>query len=498
MPDFSEAKPLSLPSRVFALDALRGIAILAMLLSGQLPFGEHALPSWMYHAQVPPPNHVWNGTLPGITWVDLVFPFFLFSMGAAFPLALTRRLEQGYSVCKVAIVIIERGILLAFFALYVDAIRPFVLSEHPSAAVYLMSLLGFALLFPILTRLPENWKPASHRSVRAIGWFGAILFLAFARYANGTGFSLGRSDIIIVVLANMALFGALGWLFTRNRLLVRLGILAVLCAFRLSNMPKPIPGWVHDLWAWSPAPWIYQLYYLQYFFIVIPGTIAGDLILSFLSEQGPLQPPQSDISGVVSEKGGLNSWSGWRYFSIGVLLFAMVLISLIGLKARWLLPTTLALFASCGIGWLLLRDPLNALERLYRRLFSWGIYWVVLGLCFEPFEGGIKKDKATLSYFFLTAGLAICVFMCFSIILDVCRRRGPMLQLLIDNGQNPMIAYAGINNLIIPLLALTGGERLLSSMAFSPWLGFLKGMIVTLLVAACVCMCSRNKIFWRT
>src|SRR3974390_219932 len=136
------------PRRSYALDALRGLAILGMILSGQLPFGEHALPSWMYHAQVPPPKHEWIGTLPGITWVDLVFPFFLFALGAAIPLALTRRLEQGSSKSKTTLFIVERGFLLAFFALYVQAVRPQVISEHPSTATWLVALLGFALLFP--------------------------------------------------------------------------------------------------------------------------------------------------------------------------------------------------------------------------------------------------------------------------------------------------------------------------------------------------------------
>ena len=63
----SATKAISNPKRAYALDALRGLAILGMLLSGQLPFGEFSLPSWMYHAQVPPPDHVWNGNLPGIT-----------------------------------------------------------------------------------------------------------------------------------------------------------------------------------------------------------------------------------------------------------------------------------------------------------------------------------------------------------------------------------------------------------------------------------------------
>src|SRR5580698_1707486 len=115
---------VSVNGRLYALDALRGLAMLAMLLSGQLPFGANDLPSWMYHAQEPPPAHEWIGTLPGITWVDLVFPFFLFSMGAAFPLALSKRMENNAPPWKLSWFILERGFLLGFFALFVMAIRP--------------------------------------------------------------------------------------------------------------------------------------------------------------------------------------------------------------------------------------------------------------------------------------------------------------------------------------------------------------------------------------
>jgi len=60
-----------------SLDALRGFAILAMVLSSSIAFG--ILPPWMYHAQTPPPSHVFKPEVAGISWVDLVFPFFLFS-----------------------------------------------------------------------------------------------------------------------------------------------------------------------------------------------------------------------------------------------------------------------------------------------------------------------------------------------------------------------------------------------------------------------------------
>jgi hypothetical protein len=459
-----------------------------MILSGQLPFGENALPAWMYHAQVPPPEHKWIATLPGITWVDLVFPFFLFALGAAIPLALTRRLVHGEPKWKVALFIVERGVLLAFFALYVEAIQPHVISGHPSTATWLIGLLGFALLFPVLTRLPDSWPAAWRWGIRIGGWVGAVVLLGSLHYPEGKGFSLGRSDIIIVVLANMAVFGSLLWWMTRTKLLLRLGVLGVLIAIRLSNMPHPIEGWVSDVWRWSPVPWIYQLYYLQYLFIVVPGTIAGDLLLRWL-RCGP--------EGSDGAPAGHEAWPAFRYAGIALLMLSLTVLLVTGLKARWLVPTILITFALCALGWWLMSKPATATERLIHALFNWAIYWLVLSLFFEPYEGGIKKDKATMSYYFVTAGCAICLLIAFSILVNVFRRKR-WAQLLVENGQNPMIAYAGINNLVLPLLALTGVDRLLSVLEMWPWLGFVHGALITLLLALSVSAFTKRKIFWRT
>lgn len=471
-------------NRAYALDALRGLAILAMLLSGQMPFDRNALPSWMYHAQEPPPTFQWQGNLPGISWVDLVFPFFLFAMGAAFPLALSRRMESKASTWKLFLFVAERGFLLAFFSLFVMAIRPYTMSNHPTTATWLMALLGFFIFFPILTRLPEAWPKVSKLSIRAVGWLAAVLFCAFTVYPDGTGFQLGRSDIIMIVLTNMAVFGSLIWMFTRENLLLRLGVVGIVVAIRLSNLPQPTEGWVRDLWMMSPLPWLYHLYYLQYLCIVIPGTIAGDLILKWTRQQ-------------AAEDSGGRRWPLGYYLTVLATLTSVFFVVLIGLKARWLIETTWLAFALCFIGWMLFQKPLNDTERLYQKLFNWASYWLVLGLIFEPYEGGIKKDHPTLSYYFVTSGLAIVVFIGCSILIDVYRKKR-WFGLFIDNGQNPMIAYAGINNFIAPMLALTGGSVLLEHLATTPWRGFIKGAIITLLMALTVSVLTRLKIFWRT
>ena len=86
--------------RAYSLDALRGYAILTMVLSATVVYG--ILPAWMYHAQEPPPTHAYQPDLAGLTWVDLVFPFFLFAMGAAFPFSLRRKYESiSIPICSV-------------------------------------------------------------------------------------------------------------------------------------------------------------------------------------------------------------------------------------------------------------------------------------------------------------------------------------------------------------------------------------------------------------
>jgi predicted acyltransferase len=469
-------------NRFYALDALRGLAILAMILSSEMPEGANSLPAWMYHAQVPPPEHRFI-PFPGITWVDLVFPFFLFSMGAAFPLALGRRLADGVPECKIAAGILKRGFLLAFFAFFVIAIRPYVLSDQPTTGTWFLALAGFVILFPILMRLPETWSAALRWSVRVLGWLAALIFLGVVRYPDGSGFSVARSDIIIVVLANMAVFGGLIWVVTRRNLLARLGVIGIVLAIRLSNMPHPLGGWVTDFWTFSPTPWIYKLYYLQYLCIVLPGTIAGDLVVQWTSASSFSSAPPV--------------WSGLRRATIALLMLALILVMLIGLKSRWTTATPLVIFGMCFAGWFLLKNPASPTEHLYRSLFSWGIYWMVLGLFLEPYEGGIRKDKATISYYFVTAGLANGAIIALSILIDACKKRR-VLNLLIQTGQNPMIAYAGVNNFINPLLALTGAAGLLDHWADTPWRGFFRGLFVTLLIALVTAFLTRRKIFWRT
>ncbi|OCQ93309.1 DUF5009 domain-containing protein [Oscillatoriales cyanobacterium USR001] len=473
--------PVVVTKRADALDALRGIAVLAMVLSGTI--ARKILPAWMYHAQEPPLTHTFNPKLAGLTWVDLVFPFFLFTMGAAISLALSRRIAKGWDTKKVIFSILQRGFLLASFAIFLQHIRPTVINPNePITQKWWLALAGFFILFWMFVRLPLSWFSWLRKLIFVAAWTLGFIFVSNIIYPDGKGFSLERSDIILVVLANMAVFGSLIWLFTRSNIWLRLGFLGLLFAMRLS---AGADGWIKLIWLSSPAPWIFQFDYLKYLFIVIPGTIVGDLLHRWIEYSSP-------------EDASYSRWNSWRYFILMILMLAINIILLIGLQGRWVWQTALLSFVLCLWGLLLVKNPGNITENLLNRLYIWGFYWLMLGLVFEPYEGGIKKDSATMSYFFVTAGLAIFMLIALMIFVDYFKKKA-WVQLFIDNGVNPMIGYAGFANIVWPIVVLNEWESRIIEMTSRDAIGgFMRGFIYTFLVALIVMIFSRLKLFLRT
>lgn len=467
--------------RADALDALRGFAVLAMVLSGTI--AREILPAWMYHAQLPPPTHNFNPKLPGLTWVDLVFPLFLFAMGAAIPLALSRRIAKGWDLKKIILSILQRGFLLGVFAIFLQHIRPTTINPNEAdPEKWWLALKGFVLLFLMFVRWPSSRFRWLQRLVTIGAWTAGFLFVTHITYPDGKGFSLERSDIILIVLTNMAVFGSSIWLFTRNNWWLRLGFLALLLAIRLSS--SQADSWIKPLWVTSPIPWIFQWDYLKYLFITIPGTITGDLIDYWLEAR--------------ADRDSSSRWHPLRFLAIMTGILTIICGVLIGLQGRWVWQTTVLVIVLGLAGWFLLAAPGNATEKLLNRLYQWGFYWLVLGLLFEPYEGGIKKDPATMSYFFVTTGLSILLLIALTVFIDIFKQK-IWVQLFIDNGINPMIGYVGFANIIWPILVLNEWEPVIIEMTSTePLKGFLRGVSYTLVLACIVSLFTRLKLFLRT
>jgi Uncharacterized conserved protein len=264
--------------RAYALDALRGYAIITMVLSATVASG--ILPVWMYHAQEPPPTHVFNPTLSGLTWVDLVFPFFLFSMGAAFPFSIGKRIEKGENQIRLIWDAVKRGLQLTFFAIFIQHFYPYVLSSPQDIRSWGLALLSFALLFPMFMRIPLKIPVWAHTGIKIIAYLLAFLLMISVKYADGRTWSLGFSNIIILLLANMAVFGSIIYIFTRNNRWARIAVLICLMATLLSAGTEG--SWAQIVYNYTPFPWMYKFTYLKYLFIVIPGSIAGEYLMEWM------------------------------------------------------------------------------------------------------------------------------------------------------------------------------------------------------------------------
>ncbi|WP_017663585.1 DUF5009 domain-containing protein [Baaleninema simplex] len=481
--------------RADALDALRGIAVLAMVFSGIIPFGG-ALPSWMYHAQVPPPEHIFNPDVPGLTWVDWVFPIFLFSMGAAIPLAQSRRHEKGWEWWRIVPSILWRGVSLLAFAVFLQHLRPNILDPALGDLRWWLALSGFLILGLAFGRFPK-WVPEIvQKGINVAGWLMGILLLSQLQYPDGTGFSPTRNDIILVVLANVAVVGALVWWLTRRSVAWRLGVMAWVLALLFSYSE---PGWVKQVFSMSPLPSLLNFAYWKYLLVVLPGTIVGDGVLRWMKSSQPV-PPAEDVVETLQVKPreeGATEWRGWEYGAIALLGITISLILLVGLQARWVWQTTVVTAILGTVLLRLVRSPVDATERLLATCGRWGVYWILLGLALEPYEGGIKKDPATLSYLFVTVGMSALLLAALFVVSDVfCQTWA--FGLFVATGRNPLVGYVGYANLLLPILMLTGWRETIEDFTMSPRRGVVRAAVYTLIVALLASGMTRLRWFWKS
>jgi predicted acyltransferase len=484
--------------RESSLDVLRGLAILGMVLSGTISRNPD-LPAWLYHAQIAPPEFKFNPGLPGITWVDLVFPFFLFAMGMAFPFAMNKLVDQ--TPTKIIRKIILRSSKLFFFAVMLGHLSPFHYPQEMGWLRYFLGLISFAGFFLAFAKFPHLSR---HENKLNITGYALLIGLCALRvYVFDLPFSVHRNDIIILVLANMALFGALIWLFTRQNWYLRIGIMALYFSLRLTHSIDD--SWNKMIWDFTPFKWIagniplvynnllnigidlkktifYNPEYLKYLMIIIPGTIAGDLVNAGLREKVSIvQQPDKRA-----------------FLIIPLIIFANLALNLWGLLSRNLDWVWTGNILTVILLWFMTRRGQIKRFRNFRQLICWSIFWLLLGLIFEAWEGGIKKDHATISYFFLTSGLSGLMIVFFKI-LEPVFRPGKFFGFIGQTGMNPMLGYVAAAYLIMPVLFFV---KLL------PWMdqwhehracaGLIRGIVLTALMVLVTVFSVKKKYFWKT
>ncbi len=159
-------------TRVVSIDIFRGITMAVMIFVNDLA-SVHGLSKWTYHMPA---------RVDAMTYVDMVFPAFLFIVGMSLPLAVRTRLKRNPSVASLWLHVVLRSLALLILGLilanvdYCDEAR-----MHLSASVWgLLGLGGAILLWNVYTGLSSKVV----LTLRLIG--GAVVVFVFAIFRRFT------------------------------------------------------------------------------------------------------------------------------------------------------------------------------------------------------------------------------------------------------------------------------------------------------------------------
>ena len=452
--------------RIITIDILRGLTIFAMILCANIYFPN--LPAWMFHGQTPPPDFAFDPGVKGITWVDLVFPFFLFTMGAAFPLAMRKRLESGTSRWSVAGSLVKRWVILTAFAILLGNAYMIGASTRPDLVKGLFSVALWGALFLALVRVKD---PKKGLIINLSGLTMIIAMTVLAKTYMGLTLNLWNSDVIIMILANIALVGGLLWMFTKDSLRLRWLVLVFIIALKaLSSYAPQALDWVP---AMSKIGWFFNWGYLQYLVIALAGSIVGDKLLDHARS---------------GQAANIDKW----HIAAGIIALAAMIVQLWGLFTRQV-PADFIISAVLAVAFV-------ALTWKRRNIMTWlgyfGFAFMLVGIIFDPIDGGITKDYCNLSYMLTTTGMT-ALTGAFVLALELkwnIKGRG-----FSGCGQNPMLAYTVTTFLISPVLAMCGIGPWLFKLGYASAAGAMFcGLTYTLLMVAVTCLFSKLKLFWRS
>jgi predicted acyltransferase len=283
--------PLGRPAgRIVSIDVFRGLTILAMIFVNELGRLED-IPAWLKHA---PPDQ------DRMTFVDVVFPAFLFIVGMAIPLALGRRLDRGESGFRIAGHVLTRTLallIIGVFMVNIPALEPDATGLSRNTWVLLM----FVSVILVWNQYP---RAASRRYVftalRIVGVAGLIWMATVYRGRSG-------DQVTWMHTAWWGILGLIGWAYLtattayvvfRRRPAGLMGVLAILIALYIGDqagrLDSDMAKWVKE-WVWLGGH--------------IGGhsaiTVAGILVTMILLDATPGRTPGRRILAILVFAAGL-------------------------------------------------------------------------------------------------------------------------------------------------------------------------------------------------
>ena len=198
--------------RASSIDALRGLVMFLMIYVNDLAgVSKQIVPWWMRH---------YKADGDGMTFVDLVFPAFLFIVGMSIPFALGARLQRGEPAWKTISHILLRTVSLLFIGIL-------MVNETPSSEklgwsgdlwstlMFLSAILAFCTLSSGAKPGVTTQRGSAARKVsmilRVAGLIG-LVYLAFA-FRGGDGHRIMSLAPFSIHTEWYGILGLIGWAY---------------------------------------------------------------------------------------------------------------------------------------------------------------------------------------------------------------------------------------------------------------------------------------------
>ncbi len=225
--------------RILSIDALRGITILVMIFVNELA-GVQGIPAWMKHMPA---------DADAMTFVDMVFPAFLFIVGMSIPFAINNRLSKGDNLWQLQLHILFRTIGLLVLGVFMVNAESGYNEEAMGISIALWSLLFYAGVILL-------WNVYTFES-NVLRWIlraaGLVLLVALAFLYRG-----GNDGSQTLTPQWWGILGLIGWAYlitcivyqlTGGRLLLILSALTVCILFYITGKSgeaenSPVVAWM--------------------------------------------------------------------------------------------------------------------------------------------------------------------------------------------------------------------------------------------------------------
>ena len=216
--------------RVVSVDVLRGVVMFLMLFVNDVA-GVDRAPSWM--------KHIHPGSADGMTFVDAVFPAFLFIVGMSIPLAMRSRIAKGDATWKLAIHAIVRAATLLILGVFMVNMES---REHTGWRAGLWPTLVYVAAIAACVRVPRF-----EFGVRVAGAMG-LAALTWVYAPKGGGWFQASWWGILGLIGWAYLVGFVVYLAVRDRPAALAGAVALLYSLFIADEGGLFSGSIVSDW----------------------------------------------------------------------------------------------------------------------------------------------------------------------------------------------------------------------------------------------------------